>query len=524
MRTPASLLLSLLLVAVLAPSAAAHPTGALDPTLPTDLTFAATDNITHLGRFPEHAGTAGGFPSADGTRFTVTDPRGVHVYDTTDPADPQLLASLPLYQQQTGAALAQEDPDTDGRILLVDGATTPVGTAQLHVVDVSDPEVGLSVLSTLDVTDHTWTCVTRTGDRRRGPGRAPGDAVARSCDYAYGRTGHIVDLTDPTDPVLLEATWREAVGYGTRGNTPYTHDLTEIRPGLVMSAGADAILMDTSDPTAPVRLRSIDQADRWASLGYHSVEWAGGGTSAYLVAGTEIAPDGPTNTAGSDCAGEDSVIETWDATEVRRGLELYERGATASAAFAGRDFRLADTYAVSGRALFTDGGAPAHVLYCAHWMEPHPSFDETGLLAISYYDRGTRFVTVDVDGDGSMAEHGWIVAAEGYSGSVQWVGRDAAGDIAYVMDYRRGMEVLRIGAAPSQAVVTSGDAAVSPGSLAALDGDGAAHLVEQAATALPALLGIALIGARRGRGRARTRGRGRGRGGAGRSTGAGAHA
>ena len=42
-----------------------------------------------------------------------------------------------------------------------------------------------------------------------------------------------------------------AVDYGDRSNDPYTHDLTEIRPGHVMSAGSTNILMDTSDPDHP---------------------------------------------------------------------------------------------------------------------------------------------------------------------------------------------------------------------------------------------------------------------------------
>ena len=140
-------------IAAAAP-AAAHPTEALDPTLPVDATYAATDNIDYLGRFPEHTGTAGGRLSDDGKLFYLTDPRGVYIYDVSKPALPKLLGSLALFQQELGAALAQEDPDTNGQILLVDGATTPVGTPDLHVVDFSDPTAP-SVLSTVPVTDHT---------------------------------------------------------------------------------------------------------------------------------------------------------------------------------------------------------------------------------------------------------------------------------------------------------------------------------------------------------------------------------
>ncbi|HWG94953.1 MAG TPA: hypothetical protein VNU66_12070, partial [Mycobacteriales bacterium] len=294
---------------VLAPAAPAlaHPTDALPPTLPFDVTYSKTDNLEHLGRFPEHAGTAGGTPSEDGTLFYLTDPRGVYVYDTRKPEDPKLLGSVRLFQTTTGAALAQEDPDTDGNILVVDGSSNPATGAALTVVDVSQPSAPKVVGSLPGTTDHTWTCVSAEVEGERN-----------GCAYVYGRTGHVVDLRDPTKPKRV-ADWRQATGYGTQSQQ-YTHDLTEIRPGLVMTAGATAMLMDTSDPEAPVRLTEITPVERFTTLGYHSVEWARGGRDRWVVTGTEIAPPAlpqlpaaTANTAGSDCQGSQSVIETWDA-------------------------------------------------------------------------------------------------------------------------------------------------------------------------------------------------------------------
>ena len=428
MRRRHALLPALVTAAVLLPAAPAlaHPTAPLDPTLGNDLTYASTDNVQYLGRFPEHSGTAGGAPSADGKRFFLTDPRGVYVYDTTKPEAPKLLGSLRLFQTGVGAALAQEDPDTNDKILLVDGGPTPAGPTALNVVDVSDPKA-LKVLATVPVTDHTWTCV--SGVDATG--------AKNTCAWAYGRSGHIVDLRDPKKPALLEQTWREAVDYGKRGNSPYTHDLTEIRPGLVMSAGSTSILMDTANPARPLRLTAIDEAKRFPSLGFHSIEWARGGTSPWLVAGTEIAPSGPTNTAGSDCNGDNSVIETWDARAVAKALKSYKPG-TGAKGLRGATFTKVDAYKVAGRGLFLNGAAPGHLLFCAHWMELHPDFANGGKMAVSYYDRGTRFVAVGKDG--KMKELGWITAAEGYSGSPQWVSKD----VVYIMDYRRGMEVVRL--------------------------------------------------------------------------------
>ena len=434
--------------------AAAHPGVTLDPTLPTDLTHASTDNVEYLGRFPEHTGTAGGQLSPDGKYFYVTDPRGVYVYDTATPESPSLIGSLTLFQTGTGAALAQEDVDSNGKILLVDGSPTPQGAASLQVVDVSDPTKP-RIASTVAVTDHTWTCVTGLD--------AQGEQ--NSCAYAYGRTGHIIDLRDPANATLLPTTWRKAVDHGDRSNSPYTHDLTEIRPGLIFSSGSSAILMDTTDPAAPVRLAAIEQKNRFSSLGYHSVEWADGGTSPFVVLGTEIAPKpvaqapaATQNTGGSDCKGDNSVIETWDASSVIAALEQYEQGVPREEAFATAAFTKVDSFDAGGRGIFLQGGAPGNVLYCAHWMEQHPTFSETGLVAVAYYDRGTRFVKVGEDG--TMDEVGWMTPADGYTGSAQWV----TDQIVYVMDYRRGLEILRLSPEPATGVNSETPDAIAVGS------------------------------------------------------------
>jgi hypothetical protein len=470
---------------VLAPAAPAlaHPTIGLHPTLPFDVTFASTDNVEHLGRFPEHFGTAGGYPSEDGKTFYLTDPRGVYTYDTSKPEDPKLLSSVPLYQTTTGAALAQEDPDTNGKILLVDAATTPAATRSLlQIVDVSNPKA-LKVLSSVAVTDHTWTCVTGLDDKNEQNG----------CAYAYGRTGHIVDLTDPSKPELLKETWRKAVGYGERTNSPYTHDLTEIRPGLVMTAGASSVVMDTTNPMAPVKLTEIGDAKRFSSLGYHSVEWAREGRDKFVVFGTEIAPGAapglPGNTAGSDCKGDDSVIETWDASPFLAAMAVYEAdpadGGGNPKVFAGEMFVKKDSYDASGRGLFLDGKAAASQLYCAHWMEQHPQFSDGGLLAVAYYNRGTRFV--EVAGDGTMKEVGWLTPVEGYTGSAQWI----SDEIVYAMDYRRGLEILRLKPAKATGVVANEQdsiAAASTFELPAGPGLGGEQLAWAALALLAALL------------------------------------
>jgi hypothetical protein len=128
---------------------------------------------------------------------------------------------------------------------------------------------------------------------------------------------------------------------------------------------------------------------------------------------------------------------------VLKALKAYERSGNRKH-FDGVTFTRIDAFDAAGRGLFLDGQAPGHLLYCAHWMELEPRFAGGGLMAVSYYDRGTRFV--DVARDGRMTEVGWYTPAEGYSGAPQWV----SDDVVFVTDYRRGLEVLRVGSAPAQ--------------------------------------------------------------------------
>jgi hypothetical protein len=464
------------LLLVTAAPASAHPEVPLSPTSPDDLTYAATDNVEFLGRFPEHAGTAGG--RVVGDRFYLTDPRGVYVYDTSTPEEPELLGALPLPQSSTGVALAQEDPDTDGEILLVDAIDPTSGStsASLKVVDVSDP-TDLRVIGRAPVSDHTWTCVSTPTD---------------GCAYAYGRTGYIVDLTDPTAPVVLDTSWREHVGLSHGfSNSPYTHDLTEVRTGRVMSAGKHNVLMDTTDPRAPRPLEDLEVD--YHMFGYHSVEWANGGQDPILVAGTEIAPAGATNLAGSDCQGEGSWISTYGASSVVDADGKYARSGNGKH-FDRAGFERLDTYHVAERGLFLDGNAPAHTLYCAHWMELAPSFDGGGRMVVAYYDWGTRFV--DVASDGTMEEIGWFTPAEGYAGSAQWI----TDEVVYSMDYRRGLEVLRIGEEPATGTVVGSLDLVMAGSSA--QPPSVWHRIAHHPSVLVLGLTLALLGAARIRRRA----------------------
>lgn len=462
MRTLPAALAALALTVGLAVPAAAHPAADVLVPLTVDLTHAATDNIAFHARYPEHFGSAGGIVTSNDSYvdeagdpiefYVVTDGRGVYTYDISEPTLPVLMDMVEVRQAIAGADnSAQEDPSTDGRTLLVDGAPDTLGTggSDLQVLSIEDP-TDIQILGSYDGTDHTWTCVTDV-------------ATGNGCAYAYGRSNNIIDIRDPQNPVRVDPGWKDAVN-----ESGYVHDLTEIRPGLVMSAGAQPVLMDTTDPAAPrplVHTTLFDHASpndtlhrptrSWSQFGYHSVEWPQAGEDAFIVMGTELGG------AGSDCTDTEDIIETWDARPVGEALATYEariaagedREAVRVDVFGDSadkvDFVRLDSYSASERGIFLTGQALASENYCAHWMEVERGFADGGRLAAGYYNRGARFVevtpagTIGEDGSdqsGIMREIGWFTGADAYTASVQWI----TDEVVYVHDYRRGLDVLSI--------------------------------------------------------------------------------
>jgi hypothetical protein len=88
----------------------------------------------------------------------------------------------------------------------------------------------------------------------------------------------------------------------------------------------------------------------------------------------------------------------------------------------------------SGVAL--DGRAPAST-WCTHWFSPHPTFANGGLVAIAWYEQGTRFLRVDAAG--KIEEIGYYLPTAGQASDVDWI----SDRVLYVADYLRGIDVVR---------------------------------------------------------------------------------
>ena len=358
----------------------------------------ASENVEWVTVMPQHTGSSGG--KLVGKYYYMTDPRGVYIYDASDPAAPTLVGQVAAAQIGTGAVLAQEEPDTNGKILLVNAHSPGSSTAanDLLVVDVSDKSAP-SVVGSVAITAHTWSCLL-------------------DCKYAIGRDGGIVDLRDPSQPEVV-GNWRELTGIQT-----YVHDFEEIRPGRVIASGQPSFYIDVKDPLKPKVLSAIES--EFPSLGYHGADWPKNGKDPLLVMGAEVT----TSNAGGDCTDEAShAIATYDATDVIK--------ADRAGKHRGETFRKLAEWRVAGRGVYADGNAPAHVLYCGHWFDTHPKWRAGGVLALAHYTWGTRFL--EVNRKGAIEQIGYFQPVAGNTASVKWI----TDEIVYVHDYTRGLDVLR---------------------------------------------------------------------------------
>jgi hypothetical protein len=362
-----------------------------------------SDNVEWVTVMPQHSGTAGG--KLVGDYYYMTDPRGVYIYDASDPAAPTLAGRLLAAQIGGGAVLAQEEPDTNGKILLVNaynpqGPGGPTATGALLVIDVSD-KASPTIVGSMNVSDHIWSCLL-------------------DCRYAIGRTGHILDLEDPATPEEI-GNWRELTGV-----TTYVHDFEEVSPGRVIASGQPSLYLNVKNPLKPKLIATVES--EFHSLGYHGADWPRGGKDPLLVMGAEVAPQA-NNAAGSDCTDEGvHAVATYDAGAVLKAERAGRFGQT---------FRKLQEWRVSGRGAYADGNAPAHTLYCGHWFDAHPKWRAGGTLALAHYDWGTRFLKVDRKG--AIEETGWFQPVRGYTASAKWINDE----IVYVHDYIRGLDVLR---------------------------------------------------------------------------------
>src|SRR4029079_8468865 len=73
-----------------------------------------------------------------------------------------------------------------------------------------------------------------------------------------------------------------------------------------------------------------------------------------------------------------------------------------------------------------------------HWFQEHSTFKNGGLVALSEYEDGVRFL--QIQSDGKIKEQGFFAPLGGSSSSPKWA---PSGDVVYSLDYDRGIDIMR---------------------------------------------------------------------------------
>jgi hypothetical protein len=409
MRILRAALLSLLLaLAAAAPAAAQElPVPQLpDATgvVPPGPDAVMSDNVEYLGSLKQDVGLTTG-AKVIGDRMFVTSGKNISIYDISDPTKPVNLGGM-----KTNVAWENEEVPTNGKVLAVASDFYSVGvpecvaagavTGCVQLFDVRDP-ANIRQVGVIPIANHTAECVL-------------------DCQYLYGRAGTIIDARGVLDgqPPTVVGNWIDELA--TQGvDERSCHHIREIRPGVLLTACQPfaAISVNAEDGGSPEHPKVLYTGE--AAKFVHSARWPRSGNDKFVLIG------GEQNFTGR-CELNDSEFSTYDASDVLGGSSTQFRGPV-------------DQVPPAGNGYYADGKPVAGALGCSvHWFQEHASFRNGGLVAISEYEDGVRFLQVSKTGE--ITEQGYFLSLGSSSSSPKWAGKD---DVLYSIDYQRGIDILR---------------------------------------------------------------------------------
>lgn len=408
------LLISLTAVAALAAGLIALPASA--DVKPGGL---MSSNVEWVANIPIDSPGVGArvVPVGAQTRFYVTGVKGLSIYDVTNPTLPLLLGHLELPHWENEDV---EVSDDGTRVIVSTDIFGPT-----YIIDTSIPQVP-RIAQVLTIGSHTVTC------------------VDTDCDWIYASEGYIYDLRNLASPRILTGSggWQgkaAAQGYPLNQSA---HDLNQDAAGYVITDTVPRLMLDVSNPEFPVVKTQSAPAPTNVKIAYQHNNlrpdadlWAPRAGSDPYVPGEVLNPgeillaEGETNLTRFCNGSTNGPFATWS-------LKNWEDG---------QQMKLIEVFRpLSGQ--YIDGDPAVNVLGCSgHWFT-----ERGGLVAAGWYEHGTRFL--DVDPTGHITEVGFFQPIFGSASAAHWV----SDDVVYVVDYARGIDILRFDRSappPSQAEI-----------------------------------------------------------------------
>jgi hypothetical protein len=352
----------------------------------------SSDNVEQVTHIPfEKASTTGAnfFEQGKKRYMIVTGWTQFSIYDVTDPGAPTIVGTPHPF----GFKFENEDVSTNGRIMLF---SESLPQSNLHIFDIEDVSNPVEIGTLAGAGQHTTSCIL-------------------DCKWAYGSSGAITDLRDPTKPKLMKEKWTD--GLEAVGNH---HDITEAAPGIIITATNPMVILDArKNPLKPKVLAMSEPNEQVGEAPVHSVLWPKAKDKFVLVGGESWAP---TNGNAQCTEDRNQGFSTWDATQYKKTHTLT---------------RIDVWKGYNGT--MNDGGSVLNAPFgcSSHWFDYHDKFKNGGLVAIGWYSNGTRILNVDKKG--KIEEAGWFIPAAGAVSAAYWVDNE----YVYSIDYQRGIDVLR---------------------------------------------------------------------------------
>jgi LVIVD repeat len=364
----------------------------------------ASDNIEYVGNIPFETASSTGV-SIIGKYMYLTSWKNLSIYDVSNPVAPKQLAIEPI-----GFQFENEDVDSNGKIMIFSESTPQ---SILHVWDVEDKTNPVEIATVAGGGDHTGTCVL-------------------NCKWVFGSDGALIDLRNPSKPKLQPKSWHTIPPINTMVGSG-VHDLEEYKRGFVLVSTLDKpfFLMDVRNPLKP---RPIALADK------HPEPW---GATVNSVEGNVTDEGGFLFHSGKyPRKGKDKFLLMQGENNFRVRCTEKNVGPFMTWKKKGKNtYTMVDEYQATN-GTYQDGNPAVAGFGCsAHWFDPHPAFKNGGLVALGYYEHGTKIL--NVDSKGKIKELGWFQPYGGATSAAYWVSTDKQKRIIYSVDYQRGLDILR---------------------------------------------------------------------------------
>ena len=383
-------------------------------------------NVTWVAHLPIDAPGTGGRVVQVGaqTRFYVTGPKGLTIWDVTKPELPTPIGALALPHWENEDVAVSKDGSTvivahDGNFQLMENEGFPT-----YVIDTSNPATPL-LASIIDYGSHTITC------------------ADDACNILYSSEGWTWDITDRAAPKRVLPNWTDVLRDQGVVWKDSVHDLNRDAAGYVITDSTPRVMFDPRPNPAKPKLLTQGPVPSAARLAYQhnniridADKWKplrpseDTGVKKFRP-GELMLSNGETN-FGPRCGAGSGPLASWSVRDWDKGVEM----------------KPLDVYRpVNGT--YENGNPAVNGMGCSgHWFTYR-----NGLVAAAWYDHGTRFFDVDKL-TGKIIEIGFFQPVAGEASAAHWINDE----YVYVVDYARGIDVLkidRLAARPSQAQVTA---------------------------------------------------------------------